>query len=83
MYQFIEDPNLHAAKFYHLLDNAVQVVHNESAINFLRFVKQYADVRFNINKIASQWTDLLTTLKSEHPTVESRALPKQMFRYRT
>ena len=83
MYQFIEDPNKHAAKFYHLLDNAVQVVHNESAINFLRFVKQYADIRFNINKIAGQWTDLLTTLKSEYPTVESRALPKQMFRYNT
>jgi UDP-glucose:(glucosyl)LPS alpha-1,2-glucosyltransferase len=83
MYQFIEEPNRHAAKFYHLLDNAVQVVHNQGAINYLRFVKQYADIRFNISKIASQWTDLMTSLKAEYPSVESRSLPKQMFRYKT
>lgn len=83
MYQFIEDPNRHAARFYHLLDNAIQVVQNESAVNFLQFVKQYADVRFNITKIAGQWTDLMTTLRSEYTTTESRSLPKQMFRYST
>lgn len=83
MYQMIEDPNKHAAKFYHLLDNAVQVVNTEQATNYLQFVKQYADVRFNITKIASQWEDLLRSLKAEYPTVESRALPKAMFRYKT
>ena len=82
MYQFIDDPNVHAAKFYHLLENAIQIVNSDQAKNYLRFVKQYADVRFSIAKIASQWEDLLKSLKVEYPTVESRALPKQMFRYK-
>ena len=82
MYQFINDPNVHAAKFYHLLENAIEVVNTDPARNYLRFVKQYADVRFNATKIASQWEDLLKSLKAEYPTVESRALPKQMFRYK-
>lgn len=82
MYQFDENPNLHAARFYHLLDNAIQVVHKEEAQNYLSFVKTYADARFSIDKIAMQWEDLMTSLKSEYSTTESRALPKQMFRYK-
>ena len=83
MYQFIDNPNLHANKFYHLLDHVIQVVTTDSAKSYLRFVKQYTDIRFNIDKIAGQWTDLLLSLQNEYPTVESRALPKQMFRYIT
>lgn len=83
MYQMIEDPNKHAAKFYHLLENAVQVVNTEQAINYLGFVKQYADVRFNATKIASQWEDLLNSLKAEYPTEESRAIPKPTWSYKT
>ena len=83
MYQYIADHNMHAAKFYHLLDNAIQVVNDQNAVNYLRFVKQYADARFSITKIASQWQDLLTSLKAEYPSVESRALPKPVFRYHT
>lgn len=83
MYQFIDDPNMHAAKFYHLLDNSIQVVHTDAARNFFRFVKQYADARFSITKIASQWNDLLTSLKNEYQTAESRAIPKPTFTYRT
>jgi len=83
MYHLEEDVNKHAAKFYHILDNAIRMTHQENVINFLQFVKQYADVRFNIRRIAAQWNDLLTSLASEYPTVESRALPKQMFRYKT
>lgn len=82
MYQFIDNPNVHAAKFYHLLANAIEIVNTDPAKNYLRFVKQYADVRFSVAKIASQWEDLLKSLKAEYPTVESRALPKQMFRYK-
>lgn len=82
MYHFLEDTNNHAVKFYHLLDNAVEVVNKPEAINYLRFVKQYADIRFNISKIASQWTDLLAGLLAEYP-LETRTLPKAMFRYKT
>jgi UDP-glucose:(glucosyl)LPS alpha-1,2-glucosyltransferase len=82
MYQFIDHPNAHATKFYHLLDTAVQVVTTDQAKNYLQFVKQYADARFNISKVASQWEDLLRSLKSEYQTAESRAFPKKMFRYK-
>jgi glycosyltransferase involved in cell wall biosynthesis len=82
MYQFIDNPNEHAAKFYHLLDNAIQVVNTDPAQNFFRFVKQYVDARFNIGKVAAQWNDLLISLKAEYPTVESRAIPAQMFTYK-
>lgn len=82
MYQFVDDPNTHASKFYHLLENAIQVVRTDQATNYLRFVKQYADARFSVDKIASQWSDLMTSLLAEYPAVESRAVPKQMFRYK-
>lgn len=83
MYQFNQDVNAHAVTFYNILDQAVQVVNDEKSINYLRFVKHYADTRFNISKIASQWEDLLNALKVEYPTVESRALPRPTWSYRT
>ena len=82
MYQFVDDPNVHAARFYHLLDKAIDVVQTDQARNYLGFVKQYADARFSISRIAEQWEGLLRSLKEEYPTVESRTLPKQMFRYK-
>ena len=82
MYQFVDEPNAHAARFYHLLDRSIDIVQTEQAGNYLRFVKQYADARFNITRIAGEWEDHLRALKAEYPTVESRALPKQMFRYK-
>ena len=81
MYQFIDNPNLHAGKFYHLLDDSITAVNRDSAKNYLRFVKQYADIRFNVKKISGQWNDLLNSLKLQYPDVDSRALPKQVFRY--
>jgi glycosyltransferase involved in cell wall biosynthesis len=82
MYQFDVNPNLHAARFYHLLENAIQMVHKSEVQNYLSFVKTYADARFNIDKITMQWEDLMRSLKDEYPTAESRALPNQMFRYK-
>lgn len=83
MYQFVENPNEHAAKFYHLLDNSIQVVNTEPAQNFFRFVKHYADTRFNITKVATQWKDLLTSLKVQYPDEESRAIPQPVFSYKS
>jgi glycosyltransferase involved in cell wall biosynthesis len=82
MYQFDHDINRHANIFYQILDNAIGVVNNENAQNYLKYVKSYADNRFNINKIARQWEDLLIGLKMQYPE-GSRGLPKQMFTYRT
>jgi glycosyltransferase involved in cell wall biosynthesis len=83
IYQFVENPNEHAAKFYHLLDNSIQVVNTDPAKNYFRFVKHYADSRFNITKIAMQWKDLLTHLKQQYPDEESRAIPQPLFSYKT
>lgn len=75
-YQFDHDVNAHANKFYHLLANTIQSVHTDIFIKYLAFVKQYADTRFNIHKIARQWEDLLRDLKNRYPNVESRTPPK-------
>ena len=82
MYQFVEDPNAHANLFYVMLDKSIQNVNNESTQSYLRFVKQYADTRFNISNVAAQWTYLLESLKQQYPTKESRALPKPMWTYK-
>jgi glycosyltransferase involved in cell wall biosynthesis len=83
MYQFIDNHNNHAALFYHLLKNSIEVVNNDSTKKYLRFVKQYADLRFNIDKVAMQWNDLLISLRQEYSTTESRSLPQKMFKYST
>ena len=83
MYQFIQDPNAHTSHFYALLDQAINNIHTVNTHNYLRFVKQYADVRFNIISIAQQWTGLLQTLKTQYPTIESRSLPKPTWNYKT
>lgn len=83
MYQFIDDPNKHANYFYNILEQSIQTIHDEHTRNYLRFVKTYADIRFNINNIAQQWTGLLQNLKAQYSTLESRALPKPTWNYRT
>jgi UDP-glucose:(glucosyl)LPS alpha-1,2-glucosyltransferase len=83
MYQFDEDKKQHAAKFYQYLEHAINVVTTENAQNYLRFVKTYADTRFDLGKISSQWKGLLEDLNENYPTVESRAYPRQQFVYKT
>jgi glycosyltransferase involved in cell wall biosynthesis len=83
MYQFTQDNNAHANYFYHVLDSAISNVHEDAMQNYLQFVKQYADVRYNANKIADQWKILMLSLKQQYPTIESRSKPKAMFTYRT
>lgn len=83
MYQFNEDANKHANIFMQYLDHAINVVNTDSAQNYLRFVKTYADSRFNIGKISSQWSGMLQDLQQKYPTVESRKVPSKMFVYKT
>jgi glycosyltransferase involved in cell wall biosynthesis len=82
MYQMDTDPNIHANIFMQQLDNAIQIVHQEDVQNYLKYVKFYADNRFNIDKITTQWQRLMEGLIAEYPTVESRKQQKQMFRYK-
>jgi len=85
MYQFNSDINKHAKVFFNHLEYAINNVNTENMQNYLKFVKLYADNRFNSNKIASQWETLLMALKDQYPTIESRAIPKtqNMFVYKT
>lgn len=83
MYQFNEDVNKHANIFYNYLDHAIKNVHKEEAQNYLKFVKAYADTRFNISKISMQWQGMLKDLVEKYPSVESRALPQEIFTYKT
>jgi hypothetical protein len=83
MYQFDENMKNHAQKFYQYLEHAISVVNTDNAQNYLRFVKTYADTRFNLDKISSQWRGLLDDLAVQYPDASSRAYPKEQFVYRT
>jgi hypothetical protein len=76
MYQGHSDHNIHANIFYQALGHAIETVNDDETQNYLKFVKTYADNRFNWNRISSQWEGLLNQLKGQYPTLESRALPK-------
>lgn len=82
MYQGDVDKNIHAGKFYHALDHAIGVVHNDDMQNYLKFVKMYADSRYNWNKIAAQWTDVMSNLKMRYPTTDTRKIPLPVFSYK-
>lgn len=83
MYEFDQDPNKHAETFYKYLKRAVEEVNRDEIQNYLRFTKAYADTRFNLDKLSSQWQSLLVELKEQYPTVESRKFPEEMFTYKT
>lgn len=83
MYQFNQDRNAHANIFYQYLDHAVNTVNNEESSKYFRFVKAYADTRFNTAKVSAQWENLMRDLLSKHPTTESRKIPGKQFIYKT
>lgn len=80
-YQWDQDSNVHANKFYQLLDHSIQIVNNDDVQNYLQFVKMYADTRFDINKIAGHWQDMMQALLQQYPA-GSRGIPKPSFVYR-
>lgn len=83
MYQGDQDLNNHANIFYHVLEHAIEKVKTEEVQNYLKLVKIYADSRYSWNKIVGNWVDLLTSLKEQYPTVESRKIKSEMFVYQT
>mgnify|MGYP003325264069 CR=1 FL=1 len=84
MYQFHADQQLHARMFYEKLENAILAIQNK---NFpeskLQLQKGYANYRYNANRIADQWKDMLEELLSIYPNPENRNIPKMMFSYST
>ena len=82
MYQAEYDADKHANVFYRYLEKAVDEVNRDEVQTYLKFVKSYADLRFNLKKISNQWETLLRDLKEQYPTVESRKIPSEMFTYK-
>jgi len=83
MYQFDQVPNQHAVTFYKYLDRAINEVTEDRIQNYLKFVKAYADSRFNLKNIGFQWTSLMMDLQHRYPDEESRKFPEEVFVYRT
>lgn len=78
-----EDKNKHANMFASYLNSAINMVRDKKHTNLVAFNKAYVDNRYNINRIKQMWDMTLTDLLDKYPTVESRALPKEQFVYRT
>jgi len=83
MYQWDHDTKKHAEVFYKYLNKAIEEVNHPDIQNYLKFAKVYADTRFNIDRISSQWESLMVELKEQYPTIESRKTSSEMFTYRT
>lgn len=79
MYQGDRDPHIHANVFYEALDYAIKMTKSNTAAAARaahgRYVKAYADTRFNLHGAGMRWTALLRRLVAKFPTEESRALP--------
>lgn len=78
------NPEAHANVFINALDQAIILTKNkDQAYAYkLAFNKQFADSRFNAQRIAFQWSSLLKSLIDQFPTVESRKFASEMFSYR-
>lgn len=81
MYQWHEDLNMHAHRFYQVLDGVIENYWEEGMQSQLASQKTYADVFYNWSVRKHQWDALLKSLVNE-----PRELPKtsgQFFEYRT
>jgi glycosyltransferase involved in cell wall biosynthesis len=78
MYQYDENENRHASKLYNILDSAISFLNDDDVIAKRKFMKMYADNRFNTALSAQKWTHLLSRIVAENP---DKALPQEMFTY--
>jgi len=85
MYPMESDFQKHAALLHANLDQVVRNVREQRVQEYLKFVKAYADARFNLEKSARIWDGVLRAALNQYPTIESRKFPtvQTMFRYRT
>jgi len=78
-----EDKTKHAQVFINYLNAAINLVRDDNHTNMIKFNKVFVDSRYNIDRIKNQWDIMLRDMLQKYPTVESRAVPKQQFVYRT
>lgn len=82
MYQFDQDINVHAQKFYSILEHAIKIARDDETQNVLGFTKNYADYRFNIDRIAGRWEDMMRSLHDQYKDPKSRRIQGSMFKYK-
>lgn len=84
MYQGdFDDKNNHANIFARNLEAAIMLVESGKNKDIIAYNKFYVDSRFTIARIKNQWEIFLQSMLKEYPTVESRKIPPEMFRYKT
>lgn len=83
MYNWDKNSNIHANIFYSVMDQAIRSVNDNQVQNYLKFVKEYADNRFNWDKIAAQWTSLLIYLAEEYKDADLSVPTESLFTYQT
>lgn len=81
MYQGHHDIQKHAMIFYHILENAINNVLKNETQDSLKLTKLYADARFNWDRITTDWIELLTSLKMNYTTPQSRSFSKNTSDY--
>lgn len=69
-YPWVEDKNLHAQMFYNIMSHVIESVTDQGQQDYLRFIKMYADQRYNIDKIAASWDGLLRSIVASNPPKE-------------
>lgn len=79
----LEDTSSHANTFASYLNAAIRMVRDNSHRDMVFMNKAFVDRRYNMEMIKMQWEDMLKQLLVQYPTVESRAIPKEQFVYRT
>jgi glycosyltransferase involved in cell wall biosynthesis len=85
MYSGTFDRLEHANIHYLNLKKAIEDVRNNDTahINSLEFNRKYIQHRYNTETVYNKWINVLEELNEKYPTVESRAFPKQFFKYKT
>lgn len=79
----LEDVNVHVNMFASYLNAAIHMVQHNDHRDMIFMNKAFVDRRYNLAMIKMQWEDMLKNLLAKYPTVESRAIPKEQFVYRT
>lgn len=85
MYQYDENPNAHATRFYGVLDQAIEDVRDGRSEAEGGYVKFYADNRFNWERRAMEWKAFIHMLKAlkERGELPRPAPSGPMFVYNT
>jgi glycosyltransferase involved in cell wall biosynthesis len=83
MYQGDDDPQVHANVFANALQMAISRVHKPEMETYTKYVKTYADTRFNWDTVTYQWINLLKKLVARYPDAESRRQANRPLVYNT